>query len=347
MTRDANVNNVNEAALPNVVVERGRLVPSAPAVSIIVPSYNTAAFIAEALDSVLAQTFDNYECVVVNDGSPDTEELERVLAPYRERIVYVRQENRGLSGARNTALRVSTAPLVALLDSDDAWEPRYLEVQVGMMGQDPTLAVLYPNARIFGDAPDAGREYMDICPSEGEVTFESLLTQRCNVFICATARRDVVERAGAFDEEAGNQISEDFDLWLRIVNRGGRVAYHREVLARYRRRRGNISSDPVWVLGRILRALDKAAAMRLTTSEREVLRRERARFEAELRLNEGKRAFFAGETDAAIEKLSEANGFFKSRRTALVLLLLRRAPRLLQLVYGARDRFILRADTKF
>lgn len=331
----------------NVTVERGRLVPASPAVTVVVPSYNTAGFIAETLDSVLAQTFASYECVVVNDGSPDTAELERVLAPYRERIVYVRQENRGLSGARNTALRVSTAPLVALLDSDDAWEPRYLEVQVGMMTRDPSIDVLYPNARIFGDAPDAGREYMDICPSAGEVTFESLLTQRCNVFICATARREAVERAGLFDEVAGNQISEDFDLWLRIVNQGGRIAYHREVLARYRRRRGNISSDPVWVLGRILRALDKAAATNLAPRDREVLRRERARFEAELRLNEGKRAFFAGDTELAAERLAEANLFFKSRRTALVLLLLRRAPRLLQLLYGARDRFILRADTKF
>src|SRR5215207_6948796 len=234
----------------------GRRVAGSPAVSVIVPAYDTAPFIAETLDSVLAQTYPDYEIVVVNDGSPDTDELERVLAPYFEHIVYVRQENRGLSGARNTAIRASRAPLLALLDSDDVWLPDYLAVQVEAMERDPSVDVLYPNALVFGDDAHAGREYMEICPSEGEVTFESLVTQRCNVFICATARREAVERAGMFDESL--RSIEDFDLWLRIVKGGGRIAYHRRVLARYRRRAGSLSANPAAMYEKALVVFDKA-----------------------------------------------------------------------------------------
>src|ERR1035438_6092024 len=77
----------------------------APLLSVIIPAYRAAQYIAAALDSVLAQTFKGYEIIVVNDGSPDTEELERALEPYRDRIIYLLQENQGLSGARNNGIR--------------------------------------------------------------------------------------------------------------------------------------------------------------------------------------------------------------------------------------------------
>ena len=340
------MSNADAAPLPDVVVERGRLVPPSPAVTIIVPSYNTAGFIAEALDSVLAQTFENYECVVVNDGSPDTEELERVLVPYRERIVYVRQENRGLSGARNTALRVSRAPLVALLDSDDLWEPSYLSVQVAALEGDPTLDVIYSNGVIFGDGPGSGRELMEEFPSPGEVTFESVVTGECTVLICAVIRREAVTRAGLFDESL--RAAEDFDLWLRILKQGGRIGYHRRPLARYRRVRGSLSSSTTRMCRHALAVFDKAArTMTLTRREREALERTRARFRAMLRLEEGKEALSRNDTRAAIDGLREANEFYQSGKLRLALLLLRLAPWLVQLVYGARDRFILRADTKY
>src|SRR5688572_1471590 len=90
-----------DGASQSVTVQTGCRVAVHPSVSVIVPCYNVASYVAEALDSVMAQTFSNYECIVVNDGSPDTEELERAIAPYRDRVVYITQENRGLSGARN------------------------------------------------------------------------------------------------------------------------------------------------------------------------------------------------------------------------------------------------------
>jgi GT2 family glycosyltransferase len=317
----------------------------APVVSVIVPAYACVEYIGEALDSVFAQTFHDYEVIVVNDGSPDTPELERVLESYRDRIVYLRQENKGVSAARNTAIRAARASLVAMLDPDDLWEPDYLAVQVAAMRRDPTLDVLSPDILMFGQGSHAGLTYMQVNPSRGEVTFESLLTQQCNVTGCSIVRREAILRAGGYDESL--KRSEDFDLWLRIVKQGGRIAYHRRVLARYRRHAGSLSSDPVLMNRDTLKSLDKAArTMELTPSERALLEQERAHFHAMLRFNEGKSAFIRGDSQAARAGLEEANHFFKSRKTSLVLLLLRVAPRLLVRLYDLRDRFVFRLSTR-
>lgn len=336
----------DNASTPETVSMRvGAHVATTPVVSVIVPAYNTAPFIAETLDSVLAQTYGDYEIVVVNDGSPDTVELERALAPYFDRIVYITQENRGLSGARNTAIRASRGRLLALLDSDDVWLPDYLAVQVEEMERDPTIDVLYPNALVFGDDPHAGKEYMEICPSEGEVTFESLVTQRCNVFICATMRRETVVRAGMFDERL--RSIEDFDLWLRIVKQGGRIAYHRRVLARYRKRAGSLSANAAAMYEKALVVFDKAGrTLSLDDTERATLREVTARFRAQLRLAEGKEALARNDVGAAIDGLSEANAFFHSRKIALALALMRLSPKLLQSLFHLRDRLVLRTATR-
>lgn len=317
-----------------------------PLVSVIVPAYNVTGFIQEALDSAFAQTFRDFEVIVVNDGSPDTPELERALVPYMERIVYVKQENRGLSGARNAALKRARGRFIALLDADDAWLPNYLESQTAAMLADPTLDVRYPDAEMFGDAPEAGRRFMEHSPSTGEVTFESLIRQECNVMICSMARRDTVLRVGGFDESL--RSSEDFDLWLRIVKAGGRISYTREVLARYRRRRGSLSSDPVWMCKHILMVLEKAERnFDLSPQERETLAEAMVRFRAMKRFHEGKRAFFEGDAKGAIEGLAEANAYFKSRKTSLMLIFLRFAPRLMLRAYDVRDRFVFGANTKY
>jgi glycosyltransferase involved in cell wall biosynthesis len=331
----------------DALTEQAEHAPSpAPLVSIIVPAYNVAQFIKDAIESALNQTYTSYEVIVVNDGSPDTDELERVLEPYMTRIVYLKQENRGLSGARNTAIRASRGSFIALLDADDMWLPNYLEVQVERMQSDPTIDVLYPNAMIFGDALEAGREFMEVCPSQGEVTIERLLRQECNVMICSMMRREAVLRAGLFDESL--RSVEDFDLWLRIIKQGGRIAYHREVLARYRRRQGSLSSDPIWMCKHILKVLDKTKeTLPLTASERATLDEEYERFRATLRLHEGKRAFFQGDAEEAIKGLTEANRFFRDRKISMTLRLLRRAPRLLLRAYDLRDRLVFGMSTKY
>ena len=330
----------------NIQVKRGKQVKTSPRVSVIIPAYNVAQYIAEALDSALAQTFADYEVIVINDGSPDTTELEQVLEPYLEHIIYAKQENRGVSGARNTGLRLSRADFVAQLDPDDAWMPNYLEVQMRIIESDPAIDVLYPNAVIFGDTSQAGKELMDFMPSSGEVTFERLISQECNVITCVTARRESFIRAGLFDEDL--RCSEDFDLWLRIIKQGGRIAYHRQILARYRRRQGSHTADPIWTCQNFLRVLEKAERnLDLTTGELQSLLRSRERIQAMLDMYEGKKAFFNGDTESAVKSFTKANTFFKSLKIFLLIKLLPIPPRFFLRLYEVRDHFVYRTSTKF
>src|SRR5260221_785574 len=92
-----------------------------PTVSVVIPAYNVARYISETLESVFAQTFTDYEVIVVNDGSPDTEDFEQAIAPYLNRILYLKQENLGASVARNTGLQAARGEFIAFLDADDLW----------------------------------------------------------------------------------------------------------------------------------------------------------------------------------------------------------------------------------
>jgi glycosyltransferase involved in cell wall biosynthesis len=313
---------------------------------VIIPAYDVAEFIGDALNSVFAQTFSDYEVIVINDGSPDTPKLERVLGPYMSRIVYLKQENLGVSSARNCGIAAARGSLIAFLDGDDIWLANYLEVQVKRIQADPSIDVLYPNVLMFGGSSEDGEEFMTICPSNGEVTFERLLLQECNVSNCSIARKETLVRAGMFDESL--RSVEDFDLWLRVIKAGGRIAYHRDVLARYRRRPGSLTADPIWLSEHILEVLRKVRQREdLTPSERATVENQYEHFHALLRLHEGKRAFFSGDTEAAITGLTEANRFFRNRKTAFTLMMLRVAPRLLLRAYDLRDRFYFRMITKY
>jgi len=316
-----------------------------PTVSVIVPAYQTAAFIAATIESVLAQTFQDYEIIVVNDRSPDTPALERALAPFRSRMTYlVREQNGGLAAARNTGIRAARGRYIALLDSDDAWEPDYLAEQVGVLEADPTLAMVYPNARIVGDHPHAGRTFMDVCPSAGEVTVQSLLTERCTVFVSVLVRREALVRAGLFDENL--RSVEDFEMWVRLLASGERIAYQRRVLARHLKRRGSLSADPVAMAQYVLQVLAKMASrLPLTPDDLDVVRQRQEHFRARLELARGKLAFFRLDTRAAVEHIRRANEHFNTRRLRLACAVIRTAPRLLLGLYRLRDRFIVKADT--
>ena len=126
-----------------------------PRVSVVIPYYNTAELVGETLDSVVAQTYKDFEIILVNDDSPDTARLEAVLAAYGDKVHYIRTENRGVSAARNIGIRAARGELIALIDSDDIWMPDYLEFQVAQLDADPAADVVYPNAVIFG-AGEAG-----------------------------------------------------------------------------------------------------------------------------------------------------------------------------------------------
>ncbi|MDQ2936448.1 MAG: glycosyltransferase family 2 protein, partial [Acidobacteriota bacterium] len=314
---------------------------NAPAVSVIVPAYNVAAYIADALASVFAQTFTNFEVIVINDGSPDTAELERVLEPFRESMIYIKQENRGPSGARNAGIRRARGQYVAFLDADDVWLAEYLSEQIQALNADPALDLIYADATLFGEGDRAGETFMDTCPSMGPVTLESLLSQRCVVITsCVVVRRQTLIDAGLFDENYYR--SEDFDLWVRLVYAGARLSYQRKVLARHRLRPDSLAGDPERLHECAIEVYaNLGLKLKLTAHERALVDNQIANYEFDLALSKGKRELRNGNHKQAAASLRSALNLKRTLgqsrlKLRLALLALRIAPAVAQGVYRRR-----------
>ena len=309
-------------------VARGIAVEPSPLVSVIIPTYMAAAYIVDTLDSVLAQSFTQYEILLVNDGSPDTAALERVLEPYRDRIIYIKQENRGQAGARNTGLRHAQGEFVCFLDNDDQWEPEFLSFQMAVMQTHQDLAVHYCDATIFGDTRRSGRSLMEFTPSKGNATFQALVSRQCTVFNCtAISRRDAVLRVGMLDESL--RYGEDIDLWLRIARQGGRVGYQRTVLARWRLRSDSISANVVKMTEAYIGILNSIRnSDGLSSADADLLDRQIRIETAGLALLKGKDALGFGDAEMAIRYLESANTYFGRLKIAISIFFLRVAPRL-------------------
>ena len=308
-----------------------------PEVSVIVPAYNSAEYIGEALESVLKQTIQDFEVIVVNDGSPDTERLEEVLKPYRGRITYLKQKNAGLSAARNTAIRAAQGTYIALLDSDDILEPDYLAVQLDYLHKHPDIDVVSCNSRFFGDKTYAGRTFMDVFPSDGPVTFESLVTRKCNLFVSVTAKREAIEQSGLFDETL--MSCEDFDLWLRLAADGRRIAYHRKVLVQYRRHKDSLSADPVWMAESNSKVIEKwQRDIPPVVKEWWLLEERREKNYAEAEYWRGRQAFASGDVAAAIQCLKKANEVMRSPKLQGTIFCLRTMPKLAMRTYKIKRK---------
>ncbi len=313
-----------------------------PVVSIIIPACNVAPYIGETLDSVFAQTFADYEVIVINDGSPDTEELERTLARFIDRISYIKQENRGASAARNAGLRAARGEFVAFLDADDLWLPNYLDEQIKFIRGHETDLVC-ADAEVFSDSSNDEKTYMESlmadAPPTGGVTFLGLLgAEQSLITSGVVVRRKLVFDVGLFDEALRN--SQDFDLWLRLARHETRMAYQRRVLLRYRSRNNSLSGDEVNVHRRELRVLEKVEReYDLSPVERaevvSVIERRRAVLEFEL----GKLYLAQGEFVRARESFGEANRLRRSLRTRVAVWSSRVAPRLMQTLYVRRLRY--------
>jgi glycosyltransferase involved in cell wall biosynthesis len=215
-----------------------------PRVTAIVPAYNASAYLKAALDSVLRQTYSDWEVVLVDDGSTDnTRAVAEAAAPaFGGRLNYIYQTNRGLSAARNTAIRAAQGEFLALLDSDDVWRPRRLELGVAMMDKDPGLGLVHgkvarinPAGEFIEYPPSPPREYLD-----GKIA-RLIYTRRAHV-LCPTTlfRKACVDAVGLFDEQM--RATEDRDLWFRIAELY-RVGYIDEVIADYRISPNSMSKD--------------------------------------------------------------------------------------------------------
>jgi glycosyltransferase involved in cell wall biosynthesis len=310
-----------------------------PLVSIVIPAYNIAEYIAETLDSVFAQTFTNYEVIVVNDGSPDTLEFERMLEKYRDRIVYLKQENKGVGPARNFGIEHSKAELLAFLDGDDIWLPTFLESQIQFLNTH-NYDLVYCDAYLFGDKYLGTKTYMNGgSPSEGEASFENLLLYKCCVMMSGTvAKKQIVSDVGMFNPE--DIRAQDFDLWLRMAYAGAKIGYQRDVLAKYRVRSNSISGNNVQRVQREIDVFNRIAkTLALTENQQNIIDFQLERLAAELEFQRGKAFVIKEDFEAAIKSFETANAYKHSTKLKIITLLLKFSPRLLLKVYKS-----LRAD---
>ena len=181
-----------------------------PLISVIIPTHNRALWVVEAVESVLAQSFKDFELLVVDDGS--TDETAALLAPYRDRLLYDFQDRAGVSAARNRGLELASGQWIAFLDSDDLWLPAKLAAQVDFFDRNPeaeicqTEEIWMRNGRRVNPRPRHRK------PS-GQI-FEPSLSL-CLVSPSAVMlKKTLIDRIGRFDPQL--PACEDYDLWLRI-----------------------------------------------------------------------------------------------------------------------------------
>lgn len=278
-----------------------------PKVSIIIPAYNTAGLIPACLDSVFAQTYKDFEAVVVNDGSPDTPELEKSLAPYADRIVYIKQPNKRAAGARNTGIARAGGEFLAFLDSDDVWLPDHLASQMKLFEDDPSLGLVYSDALIVGDPSNEWR-FTERCPSHGEATFSAILLLHCHIPVSTVvARRTSIIKAGGFDESLAR--CDDYDMWLRTAFYGAKIAYNSTVQVRMAvGRPGSLSQSRVRTAEAYWLTLEKALrSLPLTGPQRDMVTKRAAEVRAMYQLEEGKLQIQLGQVGKARELLAAAN----------------------------------------
>jgi glycosyltransferase involved in cell wall biosynthesis len=212
----------------------------APRVTIVVPAYNAAANIGEALASIFAQTYRDFEVIVVDDGSTDG--TRDALEPWRTAITYVRQPNRGPASARNAGIQRARGGLIAFLDADDVWLPDKLDRQVEYFDVFPETGLLH-TAAFLGeprDAPRQSRRHGPLSPPR-QLFCEIFETEIEIHTLTVMVRRSALDEVGLFDERREIHV-EDWDLWLRIAAKYP-VGHLREALAIHRRG-GLMSSAP-------------------------------------------------------------------------------------------------------
>jgi glycosyltransferase involved in cell wall biosynthesis len=211
-----------------------------PFVSVVITTYNQERFIEATVASVLEQTYPHREVIVVDDGSTDSTPSR--MAAFGDRIIYIRQKNRGVAESRNTGVRHAKGELVALLDGDDLWEPEKLAVQVDLYRQFPHAGLFVVDARQFSgsemldpatlrwaadDFINAQQRETFCLPSYRALIPHNFIMTTSQVMIPAA----VLQRIGPSDPSL--KIGSDYDLYLRIARRY-EVAYTKRVLTNWR-----------------------------------------------------------------------------------------------------------------
>ncbi|MDD5680055.1 MAG: glycosyltransferase [Candidatus Omnitrophica bacterium] len=181
-------------------------------ISVIIPTYNRANYICNAIDSVLAQTYKDFEIIVVDDGSTDN--TKEILRQYDDKIRYFYQDNRGVSVSRNKGMREANGEYVAFLDSDDIWMPNKLERQISYMDSNPDIGLTYSFARYYSK----DENYEKIRPKSIAITIKDMIeTDAVLPTSTVMLRKKCLDCVGFFDESMFGM--EDFDFWFRVAER--------------------------------------------------------------------------------------------------------------------------------
>lgn len=213
--------------------------PMKPRASVIIPAYNAQRFIAEAIDSVLSQTHDNVECIVVDDGSNDR--TAEVAGAYGERVTLIRQENRKLPEARNTGIRHATGDYLSFLDADDRIARTKIEHQLAYLEAHPDCGAVYSRINYF-DEDNPERLYSLRRPTPQGDILDSLVYGNFIPVHASLFRRSVVDTVVGF---RGFAALEDWDFLLRLALAGCRFGFLDEASADYRMHCGGMSADNI------------------------------------------------------------------------------------------------------
>jgi glycosyltransferase involved in cell wall biosynthesis len=306
-----------------------------PAVSIITPAYNAAAWLPETIDSVRAQTFSDWELVIVDDGSTDgTAAVVERYIDCDPRIRLLRQANAGPSAARNRAMRGSRGDFLAFLDSDDLWASEFLASQMAVFDEHPETDLVTGNAYFLGGPLD-GQPKRPLGTDCRVIALEELISNECAVFIMTVFRRRVFDTIGGLDE--AQWTSEDYDFWLRAALAGFVFRRNPIPLGRYRHREDSLSRDTARMLRGILHTYAKIReSCPMGSPARRALDAQVSRFESNLLLAEAKAALERRDFADAAGRLRRLQARGGGALVGLTAWLAVHAPRAALLAYRIR-----------
>lgn len=227
-----------------------------PLVSVIIPTYNNASFLVESLNSVLHQTYNQVEVIVVDDGSTDN--TEEVLSPYQQSIRYLKKANGGPSSSRNAGIALAQGEFIAFQDADDLWLPQKLALQVEHFRQNQKLGVVFTGSQHFNESGLLDSNVRPGHPLPTGMIFDKLLTDHFIAMSTVMVRRSCIDEIGAFDESLIG--AEDYNFYLRLA-RKFQYGCLNQVLVQKRLHQSNLSDNLEQMCEDEIKNLDKIAEM--------------------------------------------------------------------------------------
>ena len=308
-------------------------------VSIIIPCFNIEKYISDCLDSILKQTHQEYEIILIDSSTDSTPEIiEKYRKRFPERIKYFYQKPTGPSHARNFGISVSSGDFICFLDSDDMLYENSLEKRLMRFEKDDELSLVFTNASILVENNPEKISYKDIVGRfyEGFIFCELMI----NNFICTSTvliKKEVLKKLGNFNENLKN--TEDYELWLRISRNNFKFGFVDEYLTYYRIRKGSLSENNIRNVETLLNIFNRYYNNKLYNNEEEkkIIENNIKRFHSDYFIIKAKTLIISGEYKQAARmylKIFKYNKF--NLKYYLVLLLLFTFPEILLRILNKR-----------